>query len=274
MAIYEILTDLTKFQGATPVSISRVNTLLACPLKWKLQYIDKIKQAPYADQVSTDVGKFLHAVAEHDMQKSKLSGNLSFVAENYDKTWESFATGYSDEVIERAAPMRDNSRGIAEYVYNLIDNFSFTPYTEVRYGMSLSGKILRNITWRNALWVGIMDLHMHSPRFSGSLIIDYKSHAAGGALSAREKLQAESYALLEFLRIPTLKLVQASIASFSTGLVTDIGVYKQKDVPELEKSFAEYLLRYKALLERKVYDAVSGDHCVWCGYAKTHCPLQ
>lgn len=274
MELLSVLKELSNYAGATPVSFSRANAMLSCPYKWKLQYVDKVKAAPYADQESTDIGKFLHQVSEHIVLCSKAKASYNYSEGLYASSWDAVARGYSPVVVAKAAEnMRVGAEAVTNNIFGLINKFMFKPTTEIRMGINKDGKIIQNIPWKSALWVGIMDLHLMSPKYRGTLIVDYKSHAKQEAYTEKEKLQIESYALLEFIREPGLNLVQTDVAYFSTGTFDNIGKFKKEDVPDLEKRFVNFLQQYLAKVELQEYQPTEGAHCKWCGYT-AQCPLK
>lgn len=270
--ILELLLELSAYRGATPVSFSRVNSMLACPLKWKLQYVDRIKAAPYADQESTDMGKFMHQVSELMLNSHKTTGTYRFDPRAYNDIWNAVAMAYPKSIVSKAGErMREGSESVTQRLFELINKYSFRASTEVRLGLNRSGKVIQGIPWRDALWVVIVDLHLVSPKYQGSLLVDYKSHAPSSEMLEKEKLQVDSYVLMDFLRDPNLKLVQSDISYFSTGETQTVGKYKQADVPELEGRVLNFLRSYQERLQASEYPHTQGVHCKWCGY-RAFCP--
>ena len=195
----ELLTRdaLTKRNGGVwdYISPSRLNTWLACPLKFKLKYIDGVR-APSSP--AAFVGKAVHSGLEHFYRHRQLGLNLTpdQVANRLADDWDQIVIGEGMQFIETG-----EEQLCQQQTLNLVLAYlKQVPPDEPRpmaVEAAVEAPLVDPVTGEDLGMplVGIMDLVLPDP--DGAVIVDFKTTTrSGGPLEVAHEIQLGCYAYL------------------------------------------------------------------------------
>lgn len=241
------------------ISYSSLNTYGTCPLKYKYQNIDRIKEPKSKDQV---FGTLIHSVLHYYHTPALLAPNLEQALDFFAKRWNSEV--FESELEERSAftegvkiierYCRDNAPGDFTIV-DLESRFSIEIGDEATGRHTISGIIDRIDKTEN-----------------GYEIIDYKTTKK---MPSQEKvdndLQLSIYLKAFLERYPKetehLETITVSLYYLKHG----VKLSSTRTREQLEQIDREFLQVIKAIEEEK-FDPILSPLCDWCGYQKI-CPL-
>lgn len=177
------------------ISATRLNTWLACPLKFKLRYVEGIAAPP---SPSLFLGKMVHAGLEHFYRCQREGRSLSpdDLAGEVRRRWDlaALAAGVRfPSPAEQEAARRQTLELLRTYLARLpknepqpiaVEHFLSVPLIDPFSGEDLGVPL-----------VGVLDLVL--PDAEGPLVVDFKTSARSGApLENSHEVQLSCYALL------------------------------------------------------------------------------
>lgn len=224
----------------TSWSFSRYSTYKTCPLKLKLNAIDKIAEPPNdAMKRGTDI----HTLAEEYVKGkiSRLPKELKLFEGEFKKLKAKYKKGALTDIMVE-------------------DNWAFTN--------QWLGTVWND--WVNC-WVRIkLDLaHLTEP---GILeVIDWKTGKFRQENNEDYLEQLELYALGAFLTLPQINEVRPKLKYLDHGITyppegADL-IYKRSDLPKLKKVWEK---RVKAMMNDKIFAPKPNNLCKWCFYRKSN----
>jgi hypothetical protein len=223
----------------TSWSFSRYNTYKLCPLKAKLQFIDKIKEPPNkAIQRGADV---------HDVCEAYIKGQLDKLPE---------------EAKQFAKMFRRLKRQYRKAISGMVveDTWAFT-------------KDWDETTWNDwvGCWVRIkLDCAEHEDETT-MLINDWKTGKFRPEKNEEYVEQLELYALAALLLHDHIEVVKPRLVYLDVGTIYPEDseaaglVFTRKDIPRLQKLWAK---RVKPMLNDKVFAPRPNNLCHWCFFRK------
>lgn len=225
----------------TAWSFSRYSCYKQCPLKAKLQFIDKIKEPPNAAmQRGADI---------HDLAEGYLKGKVARLP----KELKEFK-----ELFQRLR--RQYKKAISGMVVE--DTWAFT-------------KDWDETTWNDWVhcWVRIkLDCAEHED--DETLIIsDWKTGKFREELNADYVEQLELYALAALLLYEHIEKVKPRLVYLDHGIVyPEPGsarelIFTRKDIPKLKKLWVK---RVKPMLNDKIFAPRPNNFCCWCFFRKSN----
>lgn len=241
------------------ISYSGLGTYQQCPLKYKFQAIDKIKEPKSKEQV---FGTLIHSVMHFIHTPAILSPTLENALDLFSRNWNSDI--FEDEQEERAA-FSQGVKMIQNYYaknnpadYNIID-------LESRFAIEIG-----NEETGKHIVSGIID--RIDKTADGYEIIDYKTTKK---MPSQEKvdndLQLSIYLKAFLARYPKeidhLDTITVSLYYLKHGVkLSSTRTREQLDM--LEPAFLDVI----AAIEAGKFDPIVSVLCDWCGYQKI-CPM-
>lgn len=226
-----------------PWSYSKLDLWAQCPLKARLQYIDKIPQ-PASEALIA--GNAIHKAFEKYVKKESSLDQVHKVFDHFRKV---FATDAEKEVkkIRGAYP---------RHVENCVEN---------KWGFSISdvGELSRCRTWfEKEVWLrAVADVVLHTK--SEVTIYDYKT----GKVYPHHETQGMLYAWAVLSAYPEMKKCKVKFLYVETGEVAE-WKYSRAVCTAASKLFTR---RVDAMNADTTYKPTPNRFCNWCGYQK-YCP--
>lgn len=227
----------------TSWSFSRYSTYKQCPLKAKLQFIDKIKEPPNPAMAR---GAELHEKAEAYIKGSitRLSPELKLFKEEFAALRKQYKKKISGMVVE--------------------DNWAFTNnWTETQWN-----------DWVGC-WVRIKLDCAHHEDEETLIITDWKSGKYRPEMNEEYVEQLELYALAALLLYEHIKFVRPRLAYIDLGLIypepdskaEELLTFTRKDIPRLKKLWAK---RVKPMMNDKTFAPRPNNFCKWCFFRQAN----
>lgn len=265
--ILPLIQRLAEKENILPLSYSKVRLLLACPRQFKLRYLDKAEGGIALDKESAVVGKFLHAVLQYCLDKGQHFGYTEDTVD-YDLTWMQVAkqAGLTSKEYDMAQDMRMCTENVLSRVLSAVRSHELQVITEANLVMRLDGEVRSNARWPDRFFTGIADFLGLSKNKSRALIIDYKSHPYSEERRRDEEIQTGIYALLTFLRFPTVRTIQAGCAYLPEEKVDLFATYHRDD-PKLVVLVVDFLTEFLEKLESTCFAPEASKFCDWCTYS-------
>ena len=236
------------------ISYSALGTYKSCPLKYKFQNIDKIKEPKSKEAV---FGTLLHNVLKFAHTPGLLSPSLEQALDYFSKNWNSDV--FENELEERAAFSQGVGMIRKYYESNDIANTNIVDL-ESRFQIDLSGHVISGIVDR----IDKTD--------EGYEIVDYKTTKKMPSQEMIDNDLQLSVYLKAFLsrypkEISNLDKIKVSLYFLKHGVkLTSQRTKEQLD--EVEETFLDVIEKIE---EGKFEPAVS-PLCDWCGYQHL-CPM-
>ncbi len=231
-------TTTKKTIPITPVkswSFSRYIDYCACPLKFKLKYINKITEPPN-DAMAR--GTDIHKLAE-DYLKGKVSRlpvELQLMADEFKRL--------------RAVYKKRLSRMTVEETWAFTSTWTETQWND----------------WTGC-WVRIKLDASHYEADGTMVVTDWKTGKFHEDKNEEYLEQLELYALGAFLLDPNLKVVQPRLAYIDQGMFyppeSKPLIFTRDDVPRLKKIWSS---RVAPLFKDRRFAPRPNDKCRWCWY--------
>lgn len=225
----------------TSWSFSRYNTYQLCPLKAKLQFIDKIKEPPNpAMQRGADI---------HDMAEAFIKGTL---------------TGLPKELKKFAKLFRRLRRQYKKAINGMVveDTWAFT-------------KDWDETTWNDwvGCWVRIkLDCAEHEDGVT-MVINDWKTGKFRLEKNEEYVEQLELYALTALLLHDHIEVVKPRLVYLDYGIIYpepgsgDELIFTRDDIPRLKELWAK---RVRPMLNDKAFAPRPNNLCHWCFFRKSN----
>lgn len=240
------------------ISYSALNSYQTCPLKYKFQNIDRIKEPKSKEQV---FGTVLHSTMKFIHTPGILSPTLDQALEHFGNTWNPAV--FDSENEERAA-FTQGVKIIQDYMKrNNPADFNIVSL-ESRFDIEIGDEGNKHIV------TGIIDRIDRTE--NGFEIIDYKTTKK---MPTQEKVEDDlqlSVYLKAFLslypkEIANLENIKVSLYYLKHG----VKLSAQRSADQLRESEQIFLDTIK-LIEEGNFDATISPLCDWCGY-QAHCPM-
>jgi len=224
-----------------PYSFSKISTYQHCPMKFKLNYIDKIRLQ--TEHKAFEKGKFIHHVLEHLMKKESIP-DFKFI-------------------LSTEEDIKDYKEILNSFIHSELFHEYYQRDSELEVGFSLKmedGKVVADGYSKDSMVLGFIDYISIDKENNRALIVDWKT---GKYKKDINKLQVKIYSLwamlyyeienvdCEFVFVEHNKKVKAS--------------YNIKDKNNLIKDiFSEILFIEKAQKFKKNPSAL----CDYCDFKK------
>jgi hypothetical protein len=231
------------------VSYSRYSTYTECPLKCKLQNIDKIQDT--APAPAMDRGTGIHAMGQ------------AFVSATIPKA----DKRDGDRLKPFAADIAKAAKGVMP---TALHNFK-SEFTKLRKLKAITEQEWAfDVNWRPTSWFAMhgptaaflrvkVDVHYEEKKGGILPIIDLKT---GKVYPEKGKEQLELYGIAGLLMYPAVKLVQAKLWYLDHGVQADHN-FPRESLDALKKL---WLGRFAPMLNDRKFPARPGDACRWCFY--------
>lgn len=239
-----------KIYNLAPYSISKMGTYYQCPMKFKLQYIDKIR-VPFTSNVALLKGSHIHKILEHNFDYNTPFKTNEIYTESHVQT--------TKEIVQR---YENSDLGIL--TKKLIQKGTL----EENFAFDLDGNLV-NYRSRNAFFRGSADLYgVHGKQ---GFIIDYKSGKDKSNVEDFGTDQAKMYALYLFLKFPDIDSVKSTFFFIEHNTKKTYEYTKDK-VSEYMQYFKDKTL----IIENdKTYRKQESALCEYCDfYHHKHCTGQ
>lgn len=233
-----------------PYSVSKLGTYNQCPLKFKLNYIEKIR-VPFTYNVALYKGSYIHEILEH----------------NYDydtpfKTNEIFTEQEKEKSKSIVKTFENSDLGIKYKKIALSDEFKSVH--EEKFGYKIVNSKLEICDyWDKECWIrGAIDFQY----IDGDKVynIDWKS----GKSHATEKdfgiTQSTAYSIFLFLKYPEIDTVVSNFVFVEHSNEKEI-IYTRDKFNEYVKYFYDMT---KTVEIDEIYKEDVGALCDWCDFYK------
>lgn len=252
------------------VSPTRLNTWLSCPLKFKLRYLERIKEPT---SPSLFLGKRVHDGLEFFYRHIQTGGQVSpaDVSEHISESWgEAVAAedmqfaSFDDEAIlkrqtiglvEAYLDRHDGNEGFPIAVERPLECPLIEPHTGADLGTAL---------------FGFVDLILETP--TGMTIVDFKTAARSSApleISHEVQLSCYAYAFRHVFGATEQELQIRSLIKTKTPKV-ETHRYPARDDAHFRRLFA-VIRAYLDDLQSNRFVYRPGWTCSMCDYRETHC---
>ncbi|MCK9379084.1 MAG: PD-(D/E)XK nuclease family protein [Candidatus Moranbacteria bacterium] len=236
------------------ISYSALGTYQNCPLKYKYQNIDKIREPKSKEAV---FGTIIHSALKFAHTPGILSPTLEQTLDFYSRSWNSDV--FEVEAEERAAFSQGVEMIRKYYEKNNIAQINIVDL-ESRFSLDLEGNIIS----------GIIDRIDKTE--DGYEIVDYKTTKK---MPSQEKidndLQLSVYLKAFLSRYPeeakNLKKIKVSLYFLKHGVKLS-ATRNQKQLQEVDDLFLEVI----GQIEEGKFEPNVTPLCAWCGYQKI-CPM-
>ena len=267
----QLITELEKL-GATPLSYSKGNIAIVCPLQYKRRYLDKSTGGIPLEKEPAVVGKFIHAVFQYCVEKG-MSFGFNEETVDFDLTWHATSKmlGLTKKEYDLAQDLRYASKNVLHRILEAIRKRKLRPSPEMSMVMNKNKMVKGNVPWDSRVFSCVADLACQTKKGKQGLLIDYKSHSETQERAEAVKLQTTIYTLFMFLRFPQLQTIQAGCAYIPDESV----VLRQydRDDPTLINTFCTFLEDVLASVSAKDLAPSKSKYCDWCAYIGS-CPLH
>lgn len=231
-------TKKTPAKQITAWSFSRYSTYKQCPLKAKLNFIDKIQEPP---NEAMERGSRIHALAE-DYIKGKIRA-LPAELKLFKEDFKFFKTQYKKSI----------SGMVVEDTWSFTKDWNETQWND----------------WVNC-WVRIKLDCAHHEDDSTLIITDFKTGKYRPMQNEEYVEQLELYALAALLLHEHIEIAKPRLQYLDTGEIypspeDDALVFTRADIPKLKKLWDK---RTKPMLSDTTFAPKPNDKCRWCFYRK------
>ena len=271
----EVISLLSPYKHALPLSYSKVNTLLACPRMYQKRYIEKIKvdTAPTAVIV---VGKFVHKVLELCLLKGKTRGWDPEIIE-FKTIWDQVIHQLKvpENEVNMAQRMQAQTEKILNRLVAAIGQNKFCVYPEFMLCVDKSGLVKPTVKWPHRFYWGFIDLYAETQSRKRAIMVDFKSHSKTEEHSARTSNQLGMYAHYLFERNQYLESIQFGgiyLPDENIDLSTQIFRGSTEHTAINDNVFERYHQFIDVLATTDFVPKVS-EYCDWCDYTQG-CPAQ
>lgn len=223
----------------TSWSYSRYALYRQCPLKAKLQIIDKIKEPPNPAME--------RGIRIHEQASEYIKGNLSRLPQEL----KAFRTEFSK--LRKQYKKKINGMAVE-------DTWSFTErWTETAWN-----------DWVHC-WVRIKLDCAHEVADDTLIITDWKTGKYRDESTDEYTEQLSLYALAALILMPHIKVVKPRLVYLDVGRIYPDGeneveiVYTRGDIPKLKKIWAS---KVRPMLRDRAFAPRPNQFCNWCHYRK------
>jgi hypothetical protein len=234
-----------------PYSVSKIGAFNQCPMKFKLNYIDKVK-IDWVPQLALERGSYMHTVLENNF--------------DYSTPWklsEVFTEEHRLETIEILKKFRASN--IGQEIQDLINH----PSSKLELDFSFNSKLEIVDYWDKSSWFrGSADLY--NTDLSTPLIIDYKSGKDKSNDPDFGTDQGMLYAVYLFIRYPELNKVLAKFVFLEHSTYKDIYFYRT----DFNKYIKQIYNRTKKVEDTKVFKPEVSALCDYCDYKDIYCTAK
>jgi len=229
----------------TPYSFSKQNTFETCKLKFKFQYIDKIR-TEFKMNAVLEKGSYIHLILE---QLAKNNGVLPEIEYNFKHS--------TDEEIHNYKTIAHNFV-YSELGYKYLDNTDDKFFgAEVEFGVKSENGIWSSTNYydKKALFRGKID---HANKIGSTMyLLDWKS----GRVSAfPAPLQLVMYAVWCFLKFPEIDTVNTAFVYLEHGKEKRY-IFKRKHLRSLQEKIAEKLYNIEMETEFPKTESALCEYC-------------
>lgn len=271
----DILKDLSRIKGATPVSYSRMQQLFNCPLAWVLKYIKRVKlsASPLNDDIT--IGKWAHWIMEKTIRHAILRNEYSLPLSDLNFLHEHVMENATDAQRERLLELRAPMESVCERLFKLLSRQGTTAYTEKNIKLTVDGvpvngkQPFKGYGKKPATgFTGYIDLEM---RNGGNLnLVDYKTELPSEERRVSVILQTAVYAYIEFISDPTLSNANTYCIYLRDGTVDKVAAYNRAtNFAELEDKVLGMFTEYQRILKEGIEpEPKENKYCIYCDYKK------
>lgn len=229
----------------TSWSFSRYSTYRQCPLKAKLQYIDKIKEPPNPANPAMARGVEIHDKAEAYIKgKGRLPAELKAFKDEFMRLRKQYKKSISGMVVE--------------------DTWAFTSKWE-------------ETQWNDWIgcWVRIKLDCAHHADEQTLIISDWKTGKFRPEKNEEYVEQLELYALAALILHDHIEVVKPRLVYLDAEIIypeegskdEELLTFTRKDIPELKKKWEK---RVKPMLKDKSFAPRPNNLCHWCFFRKSN----
>lgn len=241
-------------------SLSKVETLLACPFKYSKVYIDKTKETSTALTLGGDI---------HEV----VANSLEVEDSNVDSIIDRMRESYIDTDLELLA-MAPHVASFVKTWYAFADPLDMDTVIEKQYALN---RQLEQVDFNSpeAYIRGVFDIYGYDYNNEQLVIIDHKSNAKlGGPAYVKKHHQLLLYAfmLIKILKIQP-KSIKVGIHFIRFGKIV-YADHTPKEVQEFSDRFLHLLMildeRTTLSYETSNWEKQGGWQCSWCSF-KAEC---
>lgn len=264
----DLVRKIGEYQGALPMSWSRVNLLLTCPRQFDLRYRQKLKDKFIPEDPSAaEAGTLMHKTLEYSVQRCATYGDYSYETSGYEYLFSRLLLQASyDGTRERMLSLREPSARVLTKILAMARQFNAHTDVEQRLMMDRGWEPMNRCDWDSMAWIGYVDLSMQAG--SKCIIVDYKSEPWSAERSDKTEAQTMLYAYATMRRSPTVQKVQTVTAFLQDERFVSSGKYARSDMPELEERLKDLFMRYLKVLETGDASPRESSLCQWCAFSK------
>lgn len=264
----ELVRKIGAFQGALPMSWSRVNLLLTCPRQFDLRYRQKIKDKFIPEDPSAaEAGTLMHKTLQYAMERCETFGEYSYATSGYEYLFSRMLLQAAHPgTRERMLSLREPAAQVLGKLIGMVTKFNAKTSVEQRLALDRNWEPIESRNWDSMAWVGFVDLTMLAG--DKCIIVDYKSEPWSEERSEKTELQTMLYAYATMRRMQQVQSVQTVTAFLQDEQIVASGKYLRSDMPELEERLRDLFTRYLRVLESGDVAPRSSNLCQWCAFAK------
>jgi putative RecB family exonuclease len=254
------------------ISYSQIFTYIACPLRWKFQYLENRPQERVS--VNLFMGSAIHSAVSRYYESVRAKGQIEPLGTLQDLFEEVMTLELDDTripiIFKKEAPDRDSAinlgRSMVEAFYNEVD---LTGYKVVGVELPLAARLFTDEgTPTDLKVVGIIDVLLRDER-GELLVIDYKTAArVKDQASVNQDLQFSSYSYLICagkLAFPT-QSINCRMDVILKTKQPRMAFYKTIRTAEDRRRFAKIAANVLAGIEGKVFYPQPSFLCSDCSY--------
>ena len=246
-----------------PWSVSKADTARNCPLRFKYQYIDKVKNMVSPKAGDALVGKAVHKLIEYALTTGR-------PAERFKDTVMG-EYGLEGENVERFLTLIPSAESLLKRLAFYQTAWkALPPKIEQKIAVDLDGKAVSFFDNSKAFFRGVLDMSYYLPEKKHMIVLDHKTGKYRGV--GYYQSQFDGYRWLVKGLNPELEGVQVAVNFIQTNQTEFAPFTFVHDAGELRDRVVEFLNKATA----KVVDLSApkrGPLCPWCDFHSI-CPAQ
>tara|TARA_Y100000814_G_scaffold108980_1_gene77023 strand:+ start:1159 stop:1968 length:810 start_codon:yes stop_codon:yes gene_type:complete len=244
-------------------SYSQLSTFKNCPQKYKIQYIDKVKNND--ESIESFLGKRIHESLEWLYQKSKKDSFISFdrLSKKFVDIWNN---SWHSNIYEAYNPYKKNKAILnkEQYMKIALNNLSLFyskffnhnnnhKYTEHNFDIDINGKNFKGVIDRIDVFESYID------------IIDYKTGKTKKKLTVMDKIQLYIYQLFVKEKYRDKKIFLNWLYVNSNGDQKRISI-SEKDEKKYKKKVLSIINDMDSSVAENSFPSKESFLCNWCYY--------